>query len=149
MSDNVFRDDWNAAIQRADALAAELERTKGLRAHDARRVAQLEAQLAAAHQAIQALQATMNSGLARPEPPVYQSSQATMALVLGILSFMFFPLLGPFAWHYGNQEMIRIQAGLVDPRNSSAAQAGRILGIISTVLLCASVFFIFLIALVA
>jgi hypothetical protein len=65
-----------------------------------------------------------------PEP-----SQATTVLVLGILGVVVCQVLGPFAWVMGNKELAAIDAGLRPPENRSTANAGRILGIVGTVLL--------------
>ena len=72
-----------------------------------------------------------------------QDSQATTILVLGILSLILCQFLGPFAWVMGNKEIAAIDAGERPPENRSTAQTGRILGIISTVLLIIGVVFAF------
>ena len=64
-----------------------------------------------------------------------EDSQATTILVLGILSLVLCQVLGPFAWIMGNKELAAIDAGQRAPENRGTAQAGKILGIISTVLL--------------
>lgn len=64
-----------------------------------------------------------------------EDSQSTTVLVLGILSLVLCQVLGPFAWVMGNKEIAAIDAGRRPPENRGTAQAGRILGIISTVLL--------------
>ncbi len=64
-----------------------------------------------------------------------EDSQSTTILVLGILSLVLCQVLGPFAWVMGNKEIAAIDAGRRPPENRGTAQAGRILGIISTVLL--------------
>ena len=64
-----------------------------------------------------------------------EDSQATTILVLGILSLVLCQVLGPFAWVMGNKELAGIDAGRRAPQNRGTAQAGRILGIISTVLM--------------
>jgi uncharacterized membrane protein YjgN (DUF898 family) len=64
-----------------------------------------------------------------------EDSQATTILVLGILSLVLCQVLGPFAWVMGNKELAGIDAGRRAPENRGSAQAGRILGIISTVLM--------------
>ena len=64
-----------------------------------------------------------------------EDSQATTVLVLGILSLVLCQVLGPFAWVMGNNELAGIDAGRRPPQNRGTAQAGRILGIISTVLM--------------
>ncbi len=70
-----------------------------------------------------------------------EDSQATTVLVLGILSLVLCQILGPFAWVMGNKELAAIDAGRRAPENRGTAQAGRILGIISTVLLIIGVVF--------
>ena len=70
-----------------------------------------------------------------------QDSQATTVLVLGILSLILCQFLGPFAWVMGNKELAGIDAGQRPPENRSTAQTGRILGIISTVLLIIGIAF--------
>lgn len=76
--------------------------------------------------------------------PSYAPSQANTILILGILSIVVCSLLGPFAWHMGNQEMERLEAGHIDPNLRSNIVAGRVCGIIGTVLVVVSVlFFVF------
>lgn len=64
-----------------------------------------------------------------------ESSQATTALVLGILGIVICGILAPIAWSMGNKELEAIDAGRRPPQNRGTANAGRILGIIGTVLL--------------
>lgn len=64
-----------------------------------------------------------------------EASQATTILVLGIIGIVLCGLLGPVAWIMGNNELQAIDAGRRAPENRGTANAGRILGIISTVLL--------------
>ncbi len=64
-----------------------------------------------------------------------EASQATTVLVLGILGIVICGVLGPFAWVMGNRELQAIDSGMRPPENRSTANAGRILGIIGTVLL--------------
>lgn len=67
-----------------------------------------------------------------------EASQATTVLVLGIIGLVLCQILGPFAWVMGNKELEAIDAGRRAPENRGTANAGRILGIISTVLLAIS-----------
>ena len=55
--------------------------------------------------------------------------------VLGILAVVLCQILGPFAWSMGNKELAAIDGGRRPPENRGTANAGRILGIIGTVLL--------------
>ena len=63
-----------------------------------------------------------------------EQSQATIALVLGILSFLLIGILAPFAWLIGSNELAAIDAGRRSPDNRGTANAGRVLGIVGTAL---------------
>lgn len=71
-----------------------------------------------------------------------ESSQATAALVLGILGIVCCGICSPFAWKLGQDEVNGIDAGRRDPMNRGTANAGRILGIIGTVILGLAVLYI-------
>jgi hypothetical protein len=61
--------------------------------------------------------------------------RGSTVLVFGILSLVTGCLiLGPIAWVMGNQDLKEMRAGRMDPEGESATNAGRILGIISTLL---------------
>jgi hypothetical protein len=64
-----------------------------------------------------------------------EQSRATTVLVLGILGIVICSVLAPIAWYLGNEEVRAIDAGRRDPTSRSTANAGRILGIVGTVLL--------------
>lgn len=68
-----------------------------------------------------------------------EASQATTILVLGIIGIILCQVLGPIAWVMGNNELAAIDAGRRTPENRGTANAGRILGIIGTVLLALSI----------
>ncbi|HEY7823613.1 MAG TPA: DUF4190 domain-containing protein [Acidimicrobiia bacterium] len=68
-----------------------------------------------------------------------ETSQATTILVLGIIGIILCQVLGPIAWVMGNNELAAIDAGRRAPENRGTANAGRILGIIGTVLLTLSI----------
>ena len=71
-----------------------------------------------------------------PSTPTYsEGSQATLALVLGILGFVCCFLCAPFAWWIGATEVSAIDAGRRPPENRSVGNAGKILGIIGTCLM--------------
>ncbi len=75
-----------------------------------------------------------------PETPAYpEASQATTALVLGILGIICCQFLGIAAWIMGNNELAAIREGRRNPTNEGTATAARILGIISVVLLALGV----------
>jgi hypothetical protein len=72
----------------------------------------------------------------QPESRAYsENSQATAALVLGILGVVGCVVTGPFAWYLANQEIKAIDEGRRDPANRGQATAGKVLGIIGTVFL--------------
>ena len=61
-----------------------------------------------------------------------------MVLTLGILSIVICGLLGPVAWVMGNNDLAAMRAGRMDPSGEGLTQAGRILGIISSIMLILS-----------
>jgi uncharacterized membrane protein YjgN (DUF898 family) len=74
------------------------------------------------------------------------SYNATLILVLGILSIVCLPILGPVAWIMGNNALKELDQGFGNPSSRGLVVAGRILGIIGTVLLilsCIYVIFMF------
>lgn len=85
--------------------------------------------------------------VAPPIPPQPQaqsaSTQAITALVLGILGVVCCGLAAPIAWYLGVQELNAIQAGTSPVAGEGMAKAGKILGIIGTVLLILSMLWFF------
>ena len=69
--------------------------------------------------------------------------RGTTILVLGILGFVVCPICGIVAWVMGNADLKKIAAGQMDPEGLGNTKAGRICGIISTIL-AAAVFLIYL-----
>jgi hypothetical protein len=61
---------------------------------------------------------------------------ATKVLVFGIISLVpgYGLIFGPLAWRFGNREIREINAGLRMPRGRRKSRAGRLLGIIGTVI---------------
>jgi predicted Zn finger-like uncharacterized protein len=66
--------------------------------------------------------------------------RGAMVLTLGILSLVVCPLqlLGPVAWVMGNNDLAAMRAGRMDRSGEGITQAGRICGIIGTVMLALS-----------
>jgi hypothetical protein len=62
-------------------------------------------------------------------------------MVLGILSLVVCGLLGPIAWSMGNEELRRIDRGEVDPSTRGNVSAGRICGMIASIMLIVVVAF--------
>jgi hypothetical protein len=57
-----------------------------------------------------------------------------MILVLGILGIIVCFICGIFAWVMGNKDLKAMDAGLMDPSGRGLTNAGRICGIVSTIL---------------
>jgi hypothetical protein len=64
----------------------------------------------------------------------YEHPQGTTILVLGILSLVVCSLLGPFAWVMGNNALAEIDRNPRAYSNRGMVQAGRICGIVGTVI---------------
>ena len=81
-------------------------------------------------------------GVPQPHP------QGTTVLVLGILSLVICGFLGPVAWIMGNNALVEIDRNPSAYSNRSTVNAGRICGIVATVLLVLGIVFwlLFLIA---
>lgn len=62
-------------------------------------------------------------------------SGATVAFVVGMISVMMLPLLGPVAWILGRNAVREIDASTDPYRNRALAVAGMVLGIVGTVIL--------------
>ncbi|WP_043639456.1 DUF4190 domain-containing protein [Nonomuraea candida] len=71
-------------------------------------------------------------------PPPQSHPNGTTILVLGILSLVVCQIIGPFAWSMGNKALREIDESGYYYENRGHIQAGRICGIISTVLMIIS-----------
>lgn len=62
-----------------------------------------------------------------------------MILAIGIIAWVLFPyttwICGPIAWIMGNSDLARIRAGEMDPGGEGMVQAGRILGMVGTIVI--------------
>ncbi len=84
----------------------------------------------------------MSIPIAPPPLQAKASSQATTALIVGIVGVVCCGLAAPFAWYLGNKELQQIAAGLAPAAGQGAAQAGKILGMIGSALLILGVIWI-------
>jgi hypothetical protein len=75
-------------------------------------------------------------------PPPQSHPNGTTILVLGILSLVICSVIGPFAWSMGNKALREIDGSGYFYENRGHVQAGRICGIISTILLIITFCFI-------
>lgn len=73
--------------------------------------------------------------VANPGQSQSASTQAIVALVLGILGLVCCPFLAPIAWFLGSQESKAVREGRSAVAGEGIAKAGMILGIIGTVLI--------------
>ncbi len=69
--------------------------------------------------------------------------RGTLILVFGILGIVLCGPLGIAAWVMGNGDLKEMNAGLMDPSGRDNTNAGRICGIIGTVLLILNVLAVF------
>ncbi len=65
--------------------------------------------------------------------------RGTLILVLGILGLVICTPLAVVAWVMGSGDLKQIDAGIMDPTGRGLTQAGKICGIIGTVLLIISI----------
>jgi hypothetical protein len=65
-----------------------------------------------------------------------KAHRGVLILVLGILSLVTgcAPVLGPIAWILGNNDLKEIRAGTMDPSGEGMTNAGKICGMIATIL---------------
>ncbi|MBX3402501.1 MAG: hypothetical protein KF699_03715 [Phycisphaeraceae bacterium] len=76
-------------------------------------------------------------------PPVHpgalshlQPHRGAIILTLGILSLVICAILGIFAWVMANNDLRLMNAGQMDPSGRGITQAGKICGMIGTILMC-------------
>ena len=74
----------------------------------------------------------MSIPIAPPPLQAKASSQATTALIVGIVGVVCCGLAAPFAWYLGNKELQLIAAGQSSSAGQGLAQAGKILGMIGS-----------------
>ena len=69
--------------------------------------------------------------------------RGSLVLTMGILAWVcnFFLIPGILAWVWGQSDLKKMKAGIMDPSGYGTTQAGMIIGIISTLLIGAAVLF--------
>ena len=116
--------------------ATKLRQAQSGQQQDASTIAMLTQQLHAATAELQRLRGPYGAQPMYGGMPQYIfPSRAGSVLTLGILSIVVCGLLGPIAWAMGNTELERIDSGQSDPSGRGNVSAGRVCGIIATVLL--------------
>jgi len=69
-----------------------------------------------------------------------EESQAVVSLVLSLIGIVACGgVLCPVGWWYGNKEIKAIDAGLRDPTKRDLAMAGKIIGIVGTLLVAVTI----------
>jgi hypothetical protein len=157
----MYRNEWDAAVARASALEQQLRAAQSGQQADAATIAQLTQQLQQANAELARLRGQAGYGYP-PPPPAYGyaggypggyysvPARGSTIMVLGILSLVVCGLLGPVAWSMGNEELRRIERGEVDPSTRGNVTAGRICGMIASILIIIAVaFFMFAFVLAA
>src|SRR5262245_26965826 len=71
----------------------------------------------------------------RPRRRRYKEHRGTLILVMGILGLLVCGPLGIAAWVMGNGDMREIRAGRMDPEGEGTTNVGRILGMVSTIMM--------------
>jgi ABC-type Fe3+ transport system permease subunit len=66
-----------------------------------------------------------------PPPMPRTPHRGVTILVLGILGIICCPILGIVAWIMGNNDLVEIQAGRMDPAGRDLTNIGRILGMVA------------------
>jgi len=79
---------------------------------------------------------------ASPYQGFHYPTRGTTILVLGILSLVVCSIMGPIAWVMGNSDLRQIDMGNAAPDERGTIQAGRICGMIATILMIVSLFFV-------
>ncbi|MBE1593224.1 DUF4190 domain-containing protein [Nonomuraea angiospora] len=85
-----------------------------------------------------------NYGPSSYGPPPQSHPQGTTILVLGILSLVVCSFIGPFAWSMGTRALREIDESGYYYENRGMVQAGRICGIVSSVLMMIGLGFVVL-----
>jgi hypothetical protein len=73
-------------------------------------------------------------GYGRPQRRDLAPHRGGLILALGLIGILVCNFLSPVAWIMGNTDLAEMRAGRMDPDGEGMTQAGRILGIIGTVL---------------
>ncbi|MEP7009868.1 MAG: hypothetical protein ABJC13_06060 [Acidobacteriota bacterium] len=86
----------------------------------------------------------MSIPIAPPPMQAKASSQATTAMIVGIVGVICCGLAAPFAWYLGNKELQLIAAGQSSPAGEGAAKTGKILGMVGSALLVLGLAWVFI-----
>jgi len=74
--------------------------------------------------------------------PPMKPHRGVLILVFGILGLVICPIIfGVLAWVWGNNDLREIDTGTMDPEGKGLTQAGRIIGMISVILMLVGIAF--------
>lgn len=77
----------------------------------------------------------------QPYPQAPEHPQGTVVLILGIVG-IFLPVTAPFAWYLGSKGLREIRESGQAYSNESALNAGRVLGMVFTILTILAIVFV-------
>jgi len=89
----------------------------------------------------------LNQPVSVPQPPatsggaLVKPHRGVVVLVLGILGIVVCFICGIFAWVMGKNDLREMDAGIMDPAGRGITKAGKICGMIGTILGCLWFFF--------
>ncbi len=69
-----------------------------------------------------------------PHHPMMQPHRATLVLIFGIVGLVSCGIFGLLAWLFGNEDLKKMDVGMMDPSGREMTNTGRILGIVSVCL---------------
>jgi hypothetical protein len=75
-----------------------------------------------------------------PSPLELQPHRGALILVLGLLSIVACNFLAPFAWYLGTSDLEDMRLGRRDPQGEALTKAGRICGLVGTILMVVQFF---------
>jgi hypothetical protein len=134
---SLYRDEYQATLERASALEAELRELHQQQRLDQATIAVLNRQLRAKdceNAELAALIEQRREGVVSPA----RASNAVVVFVLAVMSLLVAHPLGPLAWLAANHELRRIDVSHGDPRHRPMVVAGKVLGIAATVIFVVS-----------
>jgi hypothetical protein len=72
----------------------------------------------------------------RDEGQIYEKQhRGGLILALGLIGIMVCPITGIFAWFLGGSDLKDMEDGLMDPSGKGLTSAGRIIGLVATILM--------------
>lgn len=127
-----YRNDQLAALERANALEAEIEELRALRAHDESTIEILRRHLALERRRVAKLGTVLADVRHRRLRGL--PSNAGTVLALACVSLFVFQPLGLLTWLLANKELRAIDSGHADPHGRGVVVTSRVIGVCTTLL---------------